>query len=90
MQEQNINAAGSNLDTDARQDGSAPSGVGRIYEMITERILDLMEQGTVPWRKPWRCDRNAGMPTNVISKERTKGDGSECPEVKRNCFNCRI
>jgi len=62
-----------------------------LLQQITNRIVEALESGDLPpWRKPWRCDRNAGMPTNVISKERTKGDGSECPEVKRNCFNCRI
>jgi hypothetical protein len=23
------------------------------YERITERIVSLLEQGTVPWHKPW-------------------------------------
>ena len=25
-----------------------------IYEMVTERIVSLLEQGVVPWRRPWR------------------------------------
>lgn len=25
----------------------------KIYEMITEKILDLMNEGIVPWHKPW-------------------------------------
>lgn len=24
-----------------------------VYEIVTERILALLEQGTIPWRKPW-------------------------------------
>lgn len=25
----------------------------KIYEMITERIMNMLEQGTIPWRRPW-------------------------------------
>ena len=24
-----------------------------VYEMVTNRIIDLLEAGTVPWQKPW-------------------------------------
>ena len=24
-----------------------------VYSIITERVLDLLDKGTVPWRKPW-------------------------------------
>lgn len=24
-----------------------------IYEMVTQRIIEQLEQGTIPWRKPW-------------------------------------
>ncbi|WP_127607449.1 ArdC-like ssDNA-binding domain-containing protein [Paenibacillus chibensis] len=26
----------------------------KIYEMVTERIVKLLESGVVPWRRPWR------------------------------------
>lgn len=26
----------------------------KIYEMITNRMIQLLEQGVVPWRRPWR------------------------------------
>ena len=35
-----------------------------VYEIITERILGKLEEGTVPWRKPWRGGE-AGMPRNL-------------------------
>jgi antirestriction protein ArdC len=35
-----------------------------VYEIITERILAKLEEGTVPWRKPWRGGE-AGMPRNL-------------------------
>jgi len=43
----------------------------KAYEVITDRMIDLLEKGTVPWRKPW-----AGhdlMPANLISKKNYRG-----------------
>ena len=45
-----------------------------LRQQITNRIVEALEYGNLPpWRKPWRCDPNAGMPTNVISKRRYSG-----------------
>lgn len=33
------------------------------YERITETIIERMEQGDIPWRKPWAA--SAGMPRNI-------------------------
>ena len=41
------------------------------YERITERIVSLLEQGTVPWHKPWKV--NTGLPRNLISKKPYRG-----------------
>lgn len=41
------------------------------YDLITERIVALLEQGTVPWRKPWNV--KAGMPCNLFSKKPYRG-----------------
>lgn len=40
----------------------------RIYESVTRAIIEEMEQGAVPWVRPWKTDRkNIGgvMPTNA-------------------------
>ena len=29
-----------------------------IYEMVTERIIEQLEQGIIPWEKPWTGGRN--------------------------------
>ena len=29
------------------------SGQRKIYEMINNRIMGLLEKGEIPWRKPW-------------------------------------
>lgn len=31
--------------------------MSKVYEIVTNRIVEKLEQGTVPWRQPWR---NAG------------------------------
>jgi len=40
------------------------------YEIVTERIVDLLESGIIPWRKPWT---STGLPRNLVSKKPYKG-----------------
>ncbi len=49
------------------------SGQNTIYEMITERIISLLEQGTIPWRKPWSGGSSSDMPMNMKSKREYRG-----------------
>ncbi len=49
------------------------SGQNTIYEMITERVITLLEQGTVPWRKPWTGGSSSDMPMNLVSKREYRG-----------------
>jgi antirestriction protein ArdC len=44
-----------------------------IREQITQRIVAALEQGVMPWRRPWRVSPNAGRPANVISKNAYTG-----------------
>lgn len=41
------------------------------YERITERIVSLLEQGTVPWHKPWQV--KMGLPRNLVSQKAYRG-----------------
>jgi antirestriction protein ArdC len=41
-----------------------------VYEIITERILEKLEQGTVPWHKPWSA---GGAPRNLVSGKEYRG-----------------
>jgi antirestriction protein ArdC len=43
----------------------------KAYDRITERIVALMEQGTVPWHKPWQIQ--TGMPRNLITQKPYRG-----------------
>jgi antirestriction protein ArdC len=41
-----------------------------VYEIVNNRIMELLEQGTVPWQKPWI---EPGIPRNVISMRAYRG-----------------
>ena len=43
----------------------------KSYDRITERIVSLLAQGTVPWHKPWSI--KTGMPRNLISQKPYRG-----------------
>src|ERR1700744_5379896 len=43
----------------------------KSYERITERIVNLMEQGTVPWHMPWTA--STGLPHNLVTKKPYRG-----------------
>jgi antirestriction protein ArdC len=47
----------------------------RVEEIITDRIVKLLEAGTVPWHKPWANRRTGdnGMPRNAVSKRHYRG-----------------
>lgn len=34
-----------------------------VYQIVTERIVAMLEEGTVPWRKPWNSQ--TGVPRNL-------------------------
>ena len=42
-----------------------------VYEIVTTRILDQLQKGTVPWRKPWSTI--TAEPRNLITNKRYRG-----------------
>lgn len=42
-----------------------------VYQIITDRIIGLLESGTVPWRKPWKGGHQA--PRNYVSGKPYRG-----------------
>ena len=42
-----------------------------VYEVITTRIVELLQQGTIPWRKPW--SPGGGEPRNLVSGKAYRG-----------------
>jgi len=43
------------------------------YEIVTERIINLLEHGVIPWRRPWAA---TGLPRNLVSKKPYRGVNS--------------
>jgi len=41
-----------------------------VYEIITEKIIERLESGDIPWHKPWTGD---DWPKNLISKKEYRG-----------------
>ncbi len=41
-----------------------------VYEIITNKIVELLEQEIVPWRRPWSA---AGLPRNFVSQKTYRG-----------------
>src|SRR6185503_15547346 len=41
-----------------------------VYQIVTDKIISLLEQGTIPWQKPWT---DAGIPMNLLSKRAYRG-----------------
>lgn len=41
-----------------------------VYQIVTDKIIALLEQGVVPWQKPWA---DAGIPMNLMSKRPYRG-----------------
>jgi antirestriction protein ArdC len=45
--------------------------IEKPYQVITDRVLALLEQGTAPWRQPW--DSTTGVPRNLFSQRKYRG-----------------
>jgi len=41
-----------------------------VYEIVTEQIVNMLERGVVPWRRPWT---STGLPRNLVSKKPHRG-----------------
>ena len=41
-----------------------------VYAIVTEKIINLLESGVVPWRRPWT---STGLPRNLVSKKPYRG-----------------
>ncbi len=42
-----------------------------VYQIVTNRVIEMLEAGTVPWHKPWAA--GAEQPINLISKKAYRG-----------------
>lgn len=53
------------------------------YETITKTILDSLEKGVVPWRRPW-----SGAPRNMVSKKEYHGINSVTTGMTGEAWFC--
>jgi antirestriction protein ArdC len=44
---------------------------GSVYEQITERIIAMLEKGSIPWQKNWKTQ--SSWPCNLVSKRPYQG-----------------
>lgn len=44
-----------------------------VYEVINNRIMELLDQGTIPWKKTWECNGESNSPKNMVSKKEYRG-----------------
>lgn len=42
-----------------------------VYQQVTDRIISIIERGTIPWRRNWSA--GSGMPRNLVSKKEYRG-----------------
>ena len=40
------------------------------YAIVNEKIINLLERGVVPWRRPWA---SFGLPRNLVSRKPYRG-----------------
>ena len=43
-----------------------------IYQQLTDRIIEKLKEGTIPWKKPWKSLAVA-MPQNFLTKHKYRG-----------------
>lgn len=43
-----------------------------VYQIVTNQVIELLEDGQIPWQKPWRGGA-AGMPKNAASQKPYRG-----------------
>lgn len=53
-----------------KKNNTSKSNIEKVYDVITNQIIDKLKQGTVPWHRPWTTD---DMPKNFISKKDYRG-----------------
>jgi len=44
--------------------------LSQVYAIVTDRLITALEQGVIPWRKPWK---SADMPRNLASGQPYRG-----------------
>lgn len=43
-----------------------------VYQEVTDRVIEALEAGTIPWHRPWKTTEGE-LPRNLVSKKAYKG-----------------
>jgi antirestriction protein ArdC len=46
-----------------------------VYAIVTDKIVNLLEQEVIPWRRPWA---SLGLPRNLVSQKPYRGINHFC------------
>ena len=44
----------------------------KVYQIVTDKIIEILERGAIPWKRPWRGGAS-GLPRNIVSKKPYRG-----------------
>ncbi len=44
-----------------------------VYQIVTDRIIEKLAQGTTPWRQPWMAQYGGGLHKNLVSGKPYRG-----------------
>jgi antirestriction protein ArdC len=61
----------------------------QIRQEITKRIIEALENGVKPWRRPWNVSPNSGRPSNVVSRKLYQGINPLLLELHSHRFGLR-
>jgi antirestriction protein ArdC len=56
----------------------------QVYGYITDKIMEELEHGCVPWHKPWKSPDGVRVPMNYASKKPYRGVNTFLLAVSRS------
>jgi antirestriction protein ArdC len=48
-----------------------------VYQIVTDKVIEALEKGAAPWRKPWNARQSA--PANFVTKKAYRGMNAFLP-----------
>ena len=60
--------------------------MSKVYEIITGEIIKKLEEGTIPWERPWT---GAGAPANFFSNKQYRGINTILLGLKEE-YHCHL
>lgn len=61
----------------------------KVYQMVTDRIIEQMQKGIIPWRKPWHLAQTEGIKSKIVPGEKVEVE-SDGKRKQQNSFGAKI